>query len=320
MLLSTQDAEKNREYLLNGLIAAGAGFVGLTAILGLAALFGAGRVYDAFVLCMYALAAFSVGGLIGFIFGIPRSLQQRAAGAQGAPVETNSRQLDEASTSTRAPTVSTNTNLEDVSDWLTKILVGVGLTQAANLWREFGEVSKNLAQGFGSPMRAGPLIGAVLITFFVMGFVVGYLVTRLVLTKAFSEVNRELLQQQLVGTLMSAQEAALAVDEPQDAVGRFSRRETFENLRRMLQHLPKARRMDSQKTLTRSFLKVKAVTISEIKQMLHDLKCYFGNIDDVFDDALIEAVQAFQESEGLPADGVLAISTYTHLKNRTEGG
>ena len=67
-----------------------------------------------------------VGGLLGFLFGIPRALQgdhpdgPRAAdgsGRDGLP----------------AASYRANTNLEQISDWLTKILVGVGLVQIGEI-------------------------------------------------------------------------------------------------------------------------------------------------------------------------------------------
>jgi predicted secreted protein len=56
-----------------------------------------------------------IGGLLGFLFGIPRTLQQEASQAteqnrKDRPQETN---------------YAVNTNLDQISDWLTKILVGV---------------------------------------------------------------------------------------------------------------------------------------------------------------------------------------------------
>ena len=74
---------------------------------------------------LIAAAAFSVGGLLGFLFGIPRTLQQESppptppASAGAAPASVNSSDYRQ----------NVNTNLEQISHWLTKILVGVGLTQ-----------------------------------------------------------------------------------------------------------------------------------------------------------------------------------------------
>ncbi len=70
--------------------------------------------------CIFAATA--LGAAFGFIFGIPRVLQRRPAsiekGQQFAITEKTGSQL-----------FFTNTSLEEISDWLTKIIVGIGLVQ-----------------------------------------------------------------------------------------------------------------------------------------------------------------------------------------------
>jgi hypothetical protein len=56
-------------------------------------------------------AAGFTGGLLGFIFGVPKTLAVGSRTAGGGPANTS----------------RTNTNLEQISDWLTQILVGAGL-------------------------------------------------------------------------------------------------------------------------------------------------------------------------------------------------
>src|SRR5258708_2722865 len=63
---------------------------------------------------LVAGAALAAGILIGFLFGIPRTLQREGTnGAAGA--------------NSTAEAYGVNTTLEQISDWLTKIIVGVGL-------------------------------------------------------------------------------------------------------------------------------------------------------------------------------------------------
>jgi len=50
------------------------------------------------------------GSLVGFLFGVPQY-----------------RRPDHSSTRNANSTTTPNTNLEQISDWLTKIIVGVGL-------------------------------------------------------------------------------------------------------------------------------------------------------------------------------------------------
>src|SRR4051812_22645802 len=81
-----------------------------------------------------ALAAATAGAVAGFIFGIPRSLQGDAPAADGVMRGAVATPRD-------------NTNLEQISDWLTKILVGVGLTQIGHLGAALAGVSERVAQG-----------------------------------------------------------------------------------------------------------------------------------------------------------------------------
>src|SRR5215212_11890898 len=69
------------------------------------------------ILVSGASAAF--GGLLGFLFGIPRTLQQE--GSSWSAVGSDGDSNDEK----RSPDTDyrPNTNLEQISDWLTKILV-----------------------------------------------------------------------------------------------------------------------------------------------------------------------------------------------------
>ena len=128
-----------------------------------------------------------VGGLLGFLFGIPKALQLRqepeTVQPTGQEESRNNRQAYRA-----------NTNLEEVSDWLTKILVGVGLTQLNSI------PTKVVAFGayFGKPLGGDELTGerfaaAVLLYFSVTGFLLGYLWTRLFLGGALARADEDAL-------------------------------------------------------------------------------------------------------------------------------
>jgi len=123
--------------------------------------------------------AFAVGALLGFLFGIPRSLQGNApaAPATGAPSP------DPGS----GPTQGVNTNLEQISDWLTKILVGVGLTQFQSLRNELAGMATYFAVAGSAAVTL-----AIILNSSVAGFFAGYLLTRLFLMSAFDRVSRDL--------------------------------------------------------------------------------------------------------------------------------
>lgn len=117
--------------------------------------------------------AFAVGTLFGFLFGIPRTLQDQ-------PGSTTTGDADRV-------LQSTNTNLEQISDWLTKILVGVGLTQIHGLRQELAAMASYFAVA-----DAPGVTLAMILNFATAGFLSGYLLTRLFLTGAFVAVERSL--------------------------------------------------------------------------------------------------------------------------------
>jgi hypothetical protein len=85
---------------------------------------GAGRVVSIFSHgTLIALAFGSIGSLIGFLFGIPRTLQLEV------PITPKTQDAGKSDGKDDSFRQNVNTNLEQISDWLTKILVGVGLTQ-----------------------------------------------------------------------------------------------------------------------------------------------------------------------------------------------
>jgi len=47
--------------------------------------------------------------------------------------------------------LNANTNLEEISDWLTKIIVGATLVQLGNLIRHFGTLATAVSSIFGTP-------------------------------------------------------------------------------------------------------------------------------------------------------------------------
>ena len=77
---------------------------------------------------LLALASLLTGAFIGFIFGIPKTVTAAAASSNQA-----------------VETYQGNTNLEQISDWLTKILIGVGLVQLNALPGHIQELTEHLA-------------------------------------------------------------------------------------------------------------------------------------------------------------------------------
>src|SRR5262249_20837107 len=114
-----------------------------------------------------ASGAFAAGGGLRFLFGIPKTLQ--------APHAPRQKPADGHEIAVQA----TNTNLEQISDWLTKILVGVGLTQLYGLRGQLGALGAYFA------IADSPAVTlAILLNFSIAGFLTVYLLTRLFLTGA----------------------------------------------------------------------------------------------------------------------------------------
>ena len=139
------------------------------------------------VAIMVAGAALMLGGMTGFLFGIPKALQEgaqepaapagAAPGGAGAREERDERRYQ------------ANTNLEQISDWLTKILVGVGLTQIGSLPRKIEDTAQYVARGMGGAAADEIFAGGVILYYTIAGFFFGYLWARLFLPRAFRQAD-----------------------------------------------------------------------------------------------------------------------------------
>jgi hypothetical protein len=128
--------------------------------------------------CLLALAAATTGSLAGFLFGLPRStrIEATTTGAAGDP---NTKTVV-ASAGYRA-----NTNLEDISDWLTKILVGLGLTQLGSIPGQFKSLMDTVKVVLGTSDDASAIAGSVIVGYVILGFLATYLWARTRLSQAF---------------------------------------------------------------------------------------------------------------------------------------
>ncbi len=150
---------------------------------------------------LWAGASAAVGFIIGFLFGFPRTIAQPVS-PTGAPVAsggTGHTGGDAASSSAQVPDrsgrLAVNTNLEQVSDWITKTIVGVGLVEIKTLLHRFADLSTYAATTLGKPVSgyaADPAAGALIAYFSILGFLAGYLITRMFFQGAFNKVDRNL--------------------------------------------------------------------------------------------------------------------------------
>ena len=106
---------------------------------------------------LWAMGCIAAGALIGFLFGVPRANPGAATG----------RFLH-------------NTNVEAVSDWLTKILVGVSLVNLQSIGAFVDRLARDLGPALGTPPAFAT---GLILYFFVIGVIQGYILTRMFLPK-----------------------------------------------------------------------------------------------------------------------------------------
>jgi hypothetical protein len=147
-------------------------------------------------LAMIAGCAWSVSALVGFLFGIPRTLSLPAAGLAGEESPAVAAGAARRSAPGRTPYevhYRVNTNLEQISDWLTKILVGVGLAELHRLPGALRDGSDYFAGALGAqaPAEFSAFVLALLVYFSVVGFMTGYLGTRVLLAPLFKLADKK---------------------------------------------------------------------------------------------------------------------------------
>jgi uncharacterized membrane protein len=115
---------------------------------------------------MWMMMCLAGGGLVGFLFAVPRTNEKAK------------------NTELLVP----NRNIEAMSDWLTKIIVGLGLIN----FREIGAALSDRATILGSLFNVSQSFAlAMIIYFIVAGFLEGYLLTRIFIQRHFADMVRE---------------------------------------------------------------------------------------------------------------------------------
>ncbi len=117
--------------------------------------------------------------------------QQRPPGQVGASVGAGQRQPPgpggaAAGVGQQQIQAGVNTNLEEISDWLTKIIVGVSLVELNKAQMKLQQIAGFIAESFGGPGQVSFAYG-LMVYFSVAGFLGSYLLTRLYLQKAFRD-------------------------------------------------------------------------------------------------------------------------------------
>jgi hypothetical protein len=180
-------------------------------------------VSDALTATLWGGACAAVGAGLGFLFGVPRSSPPASvtppipppvaappavppppAGppptpppaavpptpppAAGQPEPQGTPGTGSQDSAANGGSFRVNTNLEEISDWLTKIIVGVTLTELRPLIARLKQAATLIAGSLGGDSRTS-FAYAVMVYFTVSGFLGGYLLTRLYLQKAFQKAT-----------------------------------------------------------------------------------------------------------------------------------
>jgi hypothetical protein len=160
-------------------------------------------------------AAWLLGALVGFLFGLPRITGLGDSTSRQLTTQTPEGTSTAAVQTTASPEgflapalMRTNTNLEEISDWLTKILVGLGLVQLGAFTTRLDDSGAALAEGLGNGTGAKPFALGLLIYGLIDGFLFGYLWTRTVaslkLKRAEEELNRRLLRENMMSVMTNS--------------------------------------------------------------------------------------------------------------------
>jgi CheY-like chemotaxis protein len=159
----------------------------------------------------WSSASLLAGWAVGFLFGIPRVLQQDFAPPPSNPTnganKADGAKADSDAGDKVAYRQQVNTNLEQISDWLTKIIVGVGLIELRNLPGALTRLSGFMSQGATNAAQVQVLAVSIIIGFSILGFLGGYLTTRIYLAGAFERADTSRGKVSVGDTRLSVSEA-----------------------------------------------------------------------------------------------------------------
>lgn len=168
------------------------------------------------VAMLVCFAAASMGAIIGFLFGVPRPISETGAtepartlpptstptamsatGTQGTTTTTRPSGASQSATISTPPVSlsaassgvipsgpgwQASTNLTQVSDWLTKIIIGVGLVEATKIYDNVSVISGTIGNGlFDGLVGTRIILPSLMIAGFIIGFMYSYLFTQLFL-------------------------------------------------------------------------------------------------------------------------------------------
>ncbi|MCF0075234.1 hypothetical protein LZD49_32425 [Dyadobacter sp. CY261] len=129
--------------------------------------------HKAAMLWMTGLALASA--VLGMVFAIPKILSAEPDSSK----QQNTRKL-----------LQENTNLFQISDWLTKTIVGAGLVEMKSIPSYVLKVATRMSEGIalkGNVLGARSFCAGIIVYALSMGFIVGYLITRLIINRILDD-------------------------------------------------------------------------------------------------------------------------------------
>lgn len=136
------------------------------------------------LLLAVSLAALMIGIVPGFLFGIPKLNKAYYSKEEDG----------------RRTMYHPNTNLEEISDWLTKIIIGLTLIQLGKIPGYLQGMAEYILSGIGCAgvncEIARPMVIGLSIYFGIVGFIIAYIVTRLYLSRLMILMEEHRVQEE----------------------------------------------------------------------------------------------------------------------------
>ena len=164
--------------------------LGLVGLIGFAASMPHFGLRLLFIGLLLAVATFVSGSFIGTLFGMPRR--------------------NNAEDSTNAYTL--NNSLVEIADWLTKIIVGLGLVNLKQLPAELMSIGEFVSHSIGGKgLGVNVFVNSIVVYFGVLGIYIGYNYMRLVLSQKYKKADDAM--QSIINKLNSTNIELVSVKE-----------------------------------------------------------------------------------------------------------
>jgi len=142
-----------------------------------------------FLINLLSITSVVVGGLFGFLFGMPKNSHhdehKNGDHKNGDHKKGNHPDL------IKKDIYQENTNLQEISDWMTKIIVGVGLTQFRSIYEKYTEITLKISSE--NNIGTHTIVCMVTIYFYILGFFASYFWAKLDYNKIItSKLNKKI--------------------------------------------------------------------------------------------------------------------------------